>query len=144
MNYSKVILLADDDKRDIELTIAALSENDLVNNVVVVNDGTEVLDYLYCRGKFENRPKGNPIVIMLDIKMPKMTGLEVLEIIKKDDTLKSIPVLILTSSREDKDLIKSYQLGANSFVVKPVKYDEFIEAVSRLGMFWALVNEAPN
>jgi len=144
VNYSKVILLADDDKRDIELTIAALSENDLVNNVVVVNDGTEVLDYLYCRGKFENRPKGNPIVIMLDIKMPKMTGLEVLEIIKKDDTLKSIPVLILTSSREDKDLIKSYQLGANSFVVKPVKYDEFIEAVSRLGMFWALVNEAPN
>ncbi len=143
MNELKRILLAEDDERDIELTMTALEEYKLVNEVIVVNDGEQALDYLYCRGKFANRKNGNPAVILLDIKMPKVTGLEVLRQIKSDGNLKKIPTVILTSSREEKDLVKSYELGVNAYVVKPVDFEEFIRAVKELGLFWAIINEPP-
>ena len=143
MNELKKILIAEDDKNDVELTLTALEEFNLANVVVVVNDGEEALDYLYCRGKFENRIKGNPAVIFLDIKMPKVTGLEVLKQIKSDDNLKMVPAVILTSSREERDLVEGYKLGANAYVVKPVDFEEFIRAVKQLGLFWAVINEPP-
>lgn len=143
MTELKRILIAEDDPNDIELTLAALEEFNLANEVVIAHDGEEVLDYLYYRARFESRPKGNPAVILLDIKMPKVNGLEVLSQIKNDDNLKKIPTVILTSSREEKDLIDGYRLGVNAFVVKPVDFQEFIHAVKQLGLFWAVINEAP-
>ena len=143
MNDLKRILLAEDDVRDIELTLAALEEFNLANEVLVVNDGQEALDYLYYRESFANRRAGNPAVILLDIKMPKVTGLEVLKEIKSDENLKTIPTVVLTSSREEKDLIESYKLGVNAYVVKPVDFEEFIKAVKHLGLFWAVINEPP-
>ncbi|TAL08530.1 MAG: response regulator [Nitrospirae bacterium] len=143
MTELKRILLAEDNPKDVELTLTALDEHHLANEVVVVNDGAEALDYLYCRGKFTMRRGGHPAVVLLDIKMPKVDGLEVLRAIKKDDNLKMIPVVILTSSREEKDLVESYKLGVNAYVVKPVDFQQFIGAVKELGAFWALINEPP-
>ena len=139
----KHILLVEDDPRDVELTLAALGEPNLANSVVVVHDGAEALDYLYCRGKYETRADGPPVVVLLDLKMPKVSGLEVLKIIKADEHLKTIPVVVLTSSREEPNLIESYQYGVNAYVVKPVHFSEFIKAVKRLGIFWAAINEPP-
>jgi CheY-like chemotaxis protein len=139
----KKILLAEDDPQDVELTLAALEEHHLANKVAVVRDGTEALDYLYRRGKFNNRAGGNPILVLLDNKMPKVSGLEVLKTIKADAHLKTIPVVALTSSRETPDLIEFYKHGVNAYVVKPVDFGEFVKAVKQLGVFWAAVNEPP-
>ena len=139
----KRILLAADNPKDVELTLTALDEHNLANEVVVVNDGAEALDYLYRRGKFSMRADNDPAVVLLDLKMPKVDGLEVLRTIKKDDKLKTIPLVILTSSREEKDLVESYKLGVNAYVVKPVNFQQFIEAVKELGAFWAVINEPP-
>lgn len=143
MNELKRILLVEDNPKDVELTLAALAEHNLANKVVVTRDGVEGLDYLYRRGQFKLRAEGNPAVILLDIKMPKVDGLEVLRLIKSDMELKAIPVVMLTSSREEKDLISSYQLGVNAYVVKPVNFQEFVDAVKELGVFWAIINEPP-
>lgn len=139
----KRILLAEDSPPDVELTLAALAEHNLANAVDVVRDGAEVLDYLHRRGVWADLPPGHPIVVLLDLKMPKLDGLEVLQQIKGDPALRSIPVVVLTSSREEQDLIRSYELGANAFVVKPVDFREFVLAVKELGCFWALINEPP-
>ena len=125
------------------MTLEAFAEHNLANEVVVVTDGQEALDYLYCQGKYRLRSKENPAVVILDIKMPKVDGLEVLRTIKEDDNLKVIPVVILTSSREEKDLSKSYKQGVNAYVVKPVDFQQFVGAVKELGAFWAIVNEPP-
>jgi len=137
------ILLVEDDPRDAKLTLAALEEHHLANKVFVVHDGEEALDYLYCREKFKAREGGNPVVVLLDLKMPKIDGLEVLKIIKADQHLKMIPVVMLTSSRETPDLTECYKHGVNSYVVKPVDFGEFVTAVKQLGVFWAAVNEPP-
>ena len=137
------ILLAEDDPRDVELTLAALGEHHLANKVTVVDTGEEALDYLYHRGKFKARAGGNPVVVLLDLKMPKVSGLEVLKIIKADENLKIIPVVVLSSSRETPDLIECYKHGVNAYVVKPVDFGEFVNAVRQLGLFWAAVNEPP-
>ncbi len=139
----KRILLAEDNPKDVELTLTALDEHNLANEVVVVNDGAEALDYLYRRGKFAMRADNDPAVVLLDLKMPKVDGLEVLRTIKNDNKLKTIPLVILTSSREEKDLVESYKLGVNAYVVKPVNFQQFIEAVKELGAFWAVINEPP-
>jgi CheY-like chemotaxis protein len=139
----KNILLVEDDPRDVELTLAALEEQHLANKVAVVGNGAEALDYLYCRGEFKMRAGGNPIVVLLDNKMPKVNGLEVLKTIKADEHLKVIPVVALTSSRETPDLIEFYKHGANAYVVKPVDFSEFMNAVKQLGVFWAAINEPP-
>jgi CheY-like chemotaxis protein len=139
----KNILLVEDDPRDVELTLAALEEHNLANKVLVVHDGEHALDYLYCRGQFEAREAINPVVVLLDLKMPKVSGLEVLKIIKADEQLRTIPVVVLTSSRETPDLIECYEHGVNSYVVKPVDFAEFVRAVKQLGVFWAAVNEPP-
>jgi len=143
MNTLKRILLAEDDANDVALTLEALKEHNLINEVVVTHDGVEALDYLYHRGEFSARPKGNPAVMLLDLKMPKVDGFEVLRTIRGDPALKTIPVVVLTSSHEEQDLADSYQLGVNSYVVKPVDFHQFIEAVKQLGVFWALINEPP-
>jgi CheY-like chemotaxis protein len=139
----KSILLAEDDPQDVELTLAALEENHLANRVTVVVNGEEALDYLYRRGKFTGRLGGDPVVVLLDLKMPKVNGLEVLKIIKADEGLKMIPVVVLSSSREAPDLAKCYQYGVNAYVVKPVDFPDFMKAVKQLGIFWAAVNEPP-
>jgi CheY-like chemotaxis protein len=139
----KNMLLVEDDLRDVELTLTALAEHHLANRVAVVHDGAEALDYLYCRGKFAGRTTGNPVVVLLDNKMPKVSGLEVLKTMKADEQLRTIPVVILTSSRETPDLIEFYKHGVNAYVVKPVDFGEFMKAVKRLGVFWAAVNEPP-
>jgi CheY-like chemotaxis protein len=139
----KHILLVEDDPRDEELTLAALEEYNLANQVFVVHDGEEALDYLYCQGKFKTRSNGNPVAVLLDLKMPKVDGLEVLKIIKADERLKLIPIVMLTSSRETPDLIECYQYGVNAYVVKPVDFTAFVKAVKHLGVFWAVVNEPP-
>lgn len=139
----RTILLAEDNPMDVELTLEALSENNLANNVVVVHDGVEALDYLRCTGKYENRIDGNPAVLLLDIKMPRLNGIEVLAAIRKDEKLRSIPVVMLTSSREEPDLKECYELGVNAYVVKPVAFNEFLDAVKNIGIFWALLNEFP-
>jgi CheY-like chemotaxis protein len=139
----KTILLVEDDPRDVDLTLAALEQHNLANKVLVVSDGEEALDYLYRRGKFNTRPAGNPVVVLLDLKMPKINGLEVLKIIKADEQLKMIPIVMLTSSRETPDLVECYKHGVNSYVVKPVDFSEFMNAVKQLGVFWAAVNEPP-
>ena len=140
---TKRILMAEDNRNDVELTLTALAEHNLANEVVVAHDGVEALDYLYRRGRFEGRPNGNPLVIFLDLKMPRMDGLEVLRHIKGDPDLKAIPVVVLTSSAEEQDVVESYNLGVNAYVVKPVVFDSFIEAVKQLGLFWVLINEPP-
>lgn len=142
LEYKK-ILLVDDSSKDVELTISALAEKNLANEVVVAEDGEEALDYLHMQGKFANRGIGNPAVILLDIKMPKMDGIEVLAHIRSDPKLKFIPVIMVTSSREEKDLVESYKLGANSYVVKPVDIAQFIDAIKNLGQFWAVINQPP-
>jgi len=140
----KRILLAEDNQNDVELTLAALQECRLSNEVEVVNDGAEALDYIYHRGaKFSDRAAGLPCVILLDLKMPRVDGLEVLRTLKSDAALRHIPIVMLTSSREERDLVLSYDLGVNAFVVKPVDFDQFVEAIRSLGMFWAIVNESP-
>lgn len=125
------------------MTLAALSEHKLTNEIIVVNDGEQALDYLYSRGRFEGRPPGNPVLVLLDLKMPKVDGLEVLRTIKQDPDLRTTPVVMLTSSREEQDVVRSYQLGINAYVVKPVDFHAFIEAVKQLGTFWTLHNEPP-
>jgi CheY-like chemotaxis protein len=137
------ILMAEDSANDIELTLAALAEHRLANQVDVVRDGAEALDYLYRRGAYADRLNGHPALVLLDLKMPKVTGLEVLRQIKGDPDLRTIPVVMLTSSREEGDLIASYELGVNAYVVKPVEFGDFMGAVRHLGGFWALINEAP-
>jgi len=137
------ILLAEDDPRDVELTLAALEEFHLANRVVVVGDGAEALDYLHRRGNYKNRTNGNPILVLLDLKMPKVNGLEVLKLIKADADLKIIPVVVLSSSRETPDVVQCYQHGVNAYVVKPVDFGDFMKAVKQLGVFWAAVNEPP-
>jgi CheY-like chemotaxis protein len=137
------ILLVEDDLRDVDLTLAALAEHNLSNKVFVVHDGAEALDYLYHRGKFTTRAQGNPVVVLLDNKMPKVSGLEVLKILKADENLKTIPVVVLTSSRETPDLVEFYKYGVNAYVVKPVDFSEFMKAIQQLGIFWAAVNEPP-
>jgi CheY-like chemotaxis protein len=139
----KRILLVEDNPNDVELTIEALREHNLANAVEVVRDGEEALDYLYRRGKYAARPAGNPIVILLDLKLPKVDGHEVLRIVKSDEKLKLIPVVILTASREERDLEQGYKNGANAYVVKPVDFHEFLDAMKTFGLFWAVLNEAP-
>ena len=139
----KRILLVEDSPHDAEMTLAALAEHNLANEVVHARDGEEALDYLHSRGRFAGRSPGHPIVILLDLKMPKLDGLEVLRIIKSDPALKTIPVVMLTSSREEPDLVASYALGVNAYVVKPVNFQRFVEAVKQLGSFWAMHNEPP-
>jgi CheY-like chemotaxis protein len=143
MNELHSILLAEDNPNDVELTLAAFTEHNLANEVFVVSDGEQALDYLYQRGRFKDRPNGNPAVMLLDLKMPKVDGLEVLRTIKQDEKLKKIPVVMLTSSREEQDLVRSYQLGVNAYVVKPVGFQDFMDAVKQIGIFWALFNEPP-
>jgi CheY-like chemotaxis protein len=143
MNELKRVLLAEDSAKDVELTLEALSEHRLANEVVVARDGAEAWDYLTRRGKFASRPAGNPAVVLLDLKMPKMDGLEVLRSMRADENLKAIPVVMLTSSNEERDVVQSYALGVNAYVVKPVAFDAFIAAVRNLGLFWAVLNQPP-
>jgi DNA-binding response OmpR family regulator len=138
------ILLVEDDPRDVELTMTALDDYHLANEVVVARDGEKALDYLYCRGEFSTRSTGNPAVMLLDLKLPKVDGLEVLQQVRSDDRLKLIPVVVLTSSHEEKDIMRSYKLGVNAYVVKPVDFHEFVNAVKELGVFWAVINQAPS
>ena len=143
MNDTKHILFVDDSPRDTKLALAAFAENHLANRVVTVEDGEEALDYLYRRGQFAERDGEQPAFVLLDLKMPKVDGMEVLRQVKSDPVLKMIPVVMMTSSREDQDLIRSYELGVNAFVVKPVEFQEFVDAVKRVGGFWAALNEPP-
>jgi len=143
MNELGRILIVEDDPKDVELTLTALEEYNLANEVVVTRDGEEALDYLYCRGNFKMRTSDNPAVLLLDLKLPKVDGLEVLQQIKSDEKLKMIPVVVLTSSREEKDMVASYKLGVNAYVVKPVDFHEFVNAIKELGIFWAVINEPP-
>ena len=139
----RTILFAEDNPRDVELTLEALGDYNLANNVIVVRDGVEAMEYLRREGKYKQRKPGNPAVLLLDIKMPRLDGIQVLKAIRSEDKLKTLPVVMLTSSREEQDLIKSYELGVNAYVVKPVDFKEFIEAVKQLGVFWAVINEVP-
>jgi len=143
MRELKRILLAEDDPRDVELTLLALAEHKFANEVDVVRDGQETLDYLYRREQFRERPGNNPAVVLLDLKMPKVDGLEVLRVIRGDEQLKMIPVVMLTSSGEEGDIVESYKLGVNAYVVKPVDFHQFVDAIKQIGAFWALVNEPP-
>jgi CheY-like chemotaxis protein len=143
MKTIKRILLVEDDPKDIELTLNALGEHNLANEIMVARDGVEALDYLYRRGEYALRPEGNPVVILLDIKMPRLDGLQVLRQLKADEQLRLIPVVILTSSRESRDLEECYRLGVNSYIVKPVRFTEFMEAVKGIGVYWVLINEPP-
>ena len=137
------ILMVEDDPKDVELTMMALEGHNLANEVVVTRDGEEALDYLYRRGKYSTRSSDHPAVILLDLKLPKIDGLEVLRQVKTDNSLKIIPVVVLTSSSEEKDLVSSYKLGVNAYVVKPVDFHEFVNAIKELGIFWAIINAAP-
>lgn len=143
MNEIHSILFAEDNPHDVELTLSALAEHNLANEVVVVSDGAEALDYLYCRGRFQGRTDGHPALVLLDLKMPKVDGLGVLRAIKQDEKLRVIPIVMLTSSREEQDLVNSYQLGVNAYVVKPVDFQTFVDAVKQLGIFWAMHNQPP-
>lgn len=139
----KRVLLVEDSDDDAELTLSALAEHRLANEVVRVRDGAEALDYLYRRDGFAARPRGNPVLMLLDLKMPRMGGLEVLRQVKSDPQLRGVPVVILTSSREESDLVESYNLGVNAYVVKPVDFRDFVVAVAQLGAFWIVANEPP-
>ena len=143
MTALKRILIAEDDDKDLELTLTALEENNLVNEVVVARDGAEAWDYLSAQGGFAGRQGGNPAVVLLDLKMPKIDGLELLRRMRGDRRFRTVPVVMLTSSREERDIVESYQLGVNAYVVKPVAFQEFIEAVKNVGLFWAVLNEPP-
>ena len=136
-------MLVEDDPKDVELTMTGLAEYNLANEVVVARDGEEALEYLYRRGKYQDRPNGNPAVTLLDLKLPKLNGFEVLENIRSNENLKMIPVVVLTSSNEERDLVRSYKLGVNAYVTKPVDFHEFVNAVKELGIFWAVINEPP-
>lgn len=144
MSDFRTILLVEDNPNDVELTLTALAEQNLINVVVVVNDGVEAMEYLRYEGIFKERKKGNPCVLLLDLKMPRMDGIDVLQEIRNDPELKLIPVVMLTSSREEPDLKRCYELGVNAYVVKPVDFSEFMKAVSQLGVFWAIINEIPS
>lgn len=143
MDEIATILLAEDSPKDAELTLEALGQHNLVNRVQWVRDGAAALDYMYRRGEFADRGEGGPAVILLDLKMPKVDGMQVLRAVRNDPALKMTPVVILTSSREERDLVESYSLGVNAYVVKPVRFDDFLDAVAQLGVFWAIVNEPP-
>ena len=143
MNDLKRILLVEDDPKDVELTLTGLAEYNLANEVVVARDGEEALDYLYRRGNHKTRTNGNPAVMLLDLKLPKINGFEVLQQIRADENLKMIPVVMLTSSHEERDLVTSYKLGVNAYVVKPVDFHQFVNAVKELGVFWAVINQPP-
>jgi len=144
INGAKRILLADDNANDLELTLTALAEHNLANSVVVARDGAEVLDYLYRGGAFESREEGNPDVVLLDLKMPKVDGLEVLKRVKSDPKLKTIPIVVLSSSPEERDIAASYSLGVNAYVVKSVDYGEFVRALKEVGLFWGVINATPS
>jgi CheY-like chemotaxis protein len=135
--------MVEDDPRDVELSLTALEDYNLANEVVVVRDGEEALDYLNCRGPYSDRSSGNPAVMLLDLKLPKVDGLEVLRQVKSDENLRFIPVVVLTSSHEEKDLVASYKLGVNAYVVKPVDFHQFVNAIKELGVFWAVINAPP-
>jgi CheY-like chemotaxis protein len=137
------ILLVEDSPNDVELTLTALERHKLANEVVVVRDGEEALDYLYRRGPFKLRAEGHPVVVLLDIKLPKVDGLEVLQTMRSDPELRRMPVVMLTSSREEQDIVRSYDLGVNAYVVKPVEFQEFVTAICEVGLFWAVINQAP-
>jgi len=137
------ILMVEDDPKDVELTLTALEEYNLANEVIVTRDGEQALDYLNCRGEYKMRSSDNPAVMLLDLKLPKVDGLEVLKQIKSDGELRLIPVVVLTSSKEEKDMVASYKLGVNAYVVKPVDFHEFVNAIKELGVFWAVINEPP-
>jgi CheY-like chemotaxis protein len=139
----KPILLVEDNPKDLELTLVALERSNLANEVIALRDGAEALDYLMCRGSFRDRTKGNPAVVLLDLKLPKVDGLQVLEQIRSQESLQHLPVVVLTSSREEQDLLLSYRLGVNAYVVKPVGFQDFIAAIQDLGVFWAVLNEPP-
>jgi CheY-like chemotaxis protein len=139
----KPILLVEDNPNDLELTLVALDKSQLANEVIIARDGQEAIDYLLSEGNWAGRVPGNPAVILLDLKLPKLDGLEVLEMIRASAPLKSVPVVMLTSSREEQDLVRSYELGVNAYVVKPVEFSEFVEAIADLGVFWAVLNEPP-
>lgn len=139
----KPILLVEDNPKDLELALLALEKSNLANEVITVRDGKEAIDYLFRQGAYADRLQGNPAVVLLDLKLPKLDGIQVLERLKSEPTLQRVPVVMLTASREEKDLVKSYQLGVNAYVVKPVSFKEFIEAIQELGIFWAVVNEPP-
>ena len=139
----KPILLVEDNPKDLELTLLALAKSNLANEVITVRDGAEALDYLFRRGSYRERAEGNPAVVLLDLKLPKVDGIEVLGQIKADESLRAVPVVMLTTSREEKDLVRSYSLGVNAYVVKPVAFNDFIEAIHELGIFWAVLNEPP-
>ena len=143
MNKLGRILLVEDDPKDVELTLTALEEYNLANEVIVARDGEEALEYLYSRGKFKTRSSDNPAVMLLDLKLPKVDGLEVLKQIKSEEKLRMVPVVVLTSSKEEKDMVASYRLGVNAYVVKPVDFHEFVNAIKELGIFWAVINEPP-
>jgi DNA-binding response OmpR family regulator len=143
MNPLGRILLVEDDPKDVELTLTALEEYNLANEVIVARDGEEALEYLYSRGKFKTRSSGNPAVVLLDLKLPKVDGLEVLKQVKSEEKLRMIPIVVLTSSKEEKDMVASYKLGVSAYVVKPVDFHEFVNAIKELGVFWAVINEPP-
>jgi DNA-binding response OmpR family regulator len=143
MNKLGRILLVEDDPKDVELTLTALEEYNLANEVIVARDGEEALEYLYSRGKFKTRSNDNPAVMLLDLKLPKVDGLEVLKQIKSEEKLRMMPVVVLTSSKEEKDMVASYKLGVSAYVVKPVDFHEFVNAIKELGVFWAVINEPP-
>ena len=137
------ILMVEDDPKDVELSLTALEEYNLANEVVVASNGEQALDYLYCRGEYKTGSTENPAVMLLDLKLPKVDGLEVLKQIRSDEKLRLIPVVVLTSSKEEKDMVASYKLGVNAYVVKPVDFHEFVNAIKELGVFWAVINEPP-
>ena len=143
MNTLGRIFLVEDDPKDVELTLTALEEYNLANEVIVARDGEEALEYLYSRGKFKTRSSGNPAVMLLDLKLPKIDGLEVLKQVKSEERLRMIPIVVLTSSKEEKDMVASYKLGVSAYVVKPVDFHEFVNAIKELGVFWAVINEPP-
>jgi CheY-like chemotaxis protein len=139
----KTILLVEDNANDVALTLAALEETEQAHEIVVVRDGQQALDYLLCQGAHEKRSGPRPTVVLLDLKLPKVDGLEVLSRIKQHPELKTLPVVMLTSSREDLDLKRSYSLGVNAYVVKPVAFTEFVSTLKTLGFFWAVLNQSP-
>jgi len=143
MSEIRRVLLAEDNAKDVELTLAALDEHGLANDVVVVRDGAEAWEYLCREGRYAQRPPGSPVVVLLDLKMPKVDGFEVLRRMRAHDALRTVPVVMLTSSREERDLAESYRLGANAYVVKPVAFEAFLQSVRSLGLFWGVVNEPP-
>lgn len=143
MSDLRPILLVEDSPKDLELTLAALEKCQLANEIITLRDGEEAIHYLYREGQFADRPEGHPAVVLLDLKLPKIDGLEVLERVKQDASFRHVPIVMLTSSREELDLLRSYELGVNAFVVKPVEFDKFFKAIQELGVFWGILNEAP-